>query len=137
MDPVGVLLGKIDKETNQNKPEGSLPMEGALFEVKFYAGVQMDSDPAADGKKADKTWVFKTDEDGFCQYEKKYLSSGDELYMSLDGNPGLPIGTLTFKETQVICSIRKSIPLRSQAITMVQSLFILIMLPKSQSSHWI
>lgn len=60
----------------------------------------MDSDPAADGKKADKTWVFKTDEDGFCQYEKKYLSSGDELYMSLDGNPGLPIGTLTFKETQ-------------------------------------
>ena len=42
MDPVGVLLGKIDKETNQNKPEGSLPMEGALFEVKFYAGVQMD-----------------------------------------------------------------------------------------------
>ena len=100
MDPVGVLLGKIDKETNQNKPEGSLPMEGALFEVKFYAGVQMDSDPAADGKKADKTWVFKTDEDGFCQYEKKYLSSGDELYMSLDGNPGLPIGTLTFKETQ-------------------------------------
>ena len=100
MDPVGVLLGKIDKETNQNKPEGSLPMEGALFEVKFYAGVQMDSDPAADGKKADKTWVFRTNEKGFIYYEKKYLSSGDELYMSLDGNPGLPIGTLTFKETQ-------------------------------------
>ena len=100
MNPVGVLLGKIDKETNQNKPEGSLPMEGALFEVKFYAGVQMDSDPAADGKKADKTWVFRTNEKGFIYYEKKYLSSGDELYMSLDGNPGLPIGTLTFKETQ-------------------------------------
>ena len=100
MDPVGVLLGKIDKETNQNKPEGSLPMEGALFEVKFYAGVQMDSDPAADGKKADKTWVFKTDEDGFCQYEKKYLVSGDEIYILPSGAPGLPIGTLTFKEKQ-------------------------------------
>lgn len=100
MDPVGVLLGKIDKETNQNKPEGSLPMEGALFEVKFYAGVQMDSDPAESGKKATRSWVFRTNENGFIYYEKKYLSSGDELYMSLDGNPGLPIGTLTFKETQ-------------------------------------
>ena len=39
MDPVGVLLGKVDKETNMNKPEGSLPLEGALFTVKFYAGV--------------------------------------------------------------------------------------------------
>ena len=100
MDPVGVLLGKIDKETNQNKPEGSLPMEGALFEVKFYAGVQMDSDPAADGKKADKTWVFRTNENGVIYYEKKYLVSGDELYMSSDGNPSLPMGTLTFKETK-------------------------------------
>ena len=100
MDPVGVLLGKIDKETNQNKPEGSLPMEGALFEVKFYAGVQMDSDPAADGKKADKTWVFRTNENGFIYYEKKYLVSGDELYMSSDGNPSLPMGALTFKETK-------------------------------------
>ena len=100
MDPVGVLLGKIDKETNQNKPEGSLPMEGALFEVKFYAGVQMDSDPAADGKKADKTWVFRTNEKGLTSYDKKYVVSGDELYISPDGNPGLPIGTLTFKETQ-------------------------------------
>ena len=41
MDPVGVLLGKVDKETNLNKPEGSLPLKGALFKVKFYAGVQM------------------------------------------------------------------------------------------------
>lgn len=40
LDPVGVLLGKVDKETNQNKPEGSLSLEGALFTAKFYAGVQ-------------------------------------------------------------------------------------------------
>ena len=100
MDPVGVLLGKIDKETNQNKPEGSLPMEGALFEVKFYAGVQMDSDPAADGKKANKTWVFKTDQNGMCRLENKYLVSGDELYKTPTGNTQLPMGTLTFKETQ-------------------------------------
>ena len=100
MDPVGVLLGKIDKETNQNKPEGSLPMEGALFEVKFYAGVQMDSDPAADGKKADKTWVFRTDADGFAYYDSQYLVSGDELYTEPTGSKQLPLGTITIEETQ-------------------------------------
>lgn len=100
MDPVGVLLGKIDKETNQNKPEGSLPMEGALFEVKFYAGVQMDSDPAADGKKATRSWVFRTDENGFTNYSLNYLESGDELYISPSGKQELPIGTITIQETQ-------------------------------------
>ena len=100
MDQVGVLLGKIDKETNQNKPEGSLPMEGALFEVKFYAGVQMDSDPAADGKKADKTWVFRTDADGFAYYDSQYLVSGDELYTGPTGSKQLPLGTITIEETQ-------------------------------------
>lgn len=100
LDPVGVLLGKVDKETNQNKPEGSLSLEGALFTAKFYAGVQSDSDPAADGKTADRTWVFRTNEDGFCYYDEKYLESGDELYLSPTKNPSLPIGTLTIQETQ-------------------------------------
>lgn len=106
LDPVGVLLGKVDKETNQNKPEGSLSLEGALFTAKFYAGVQSDSDPAADGKTADRTWVFRTNEDGFCYYEEKYLESGDELYLSPTKNPSLPIGTLTIQETQAPdCSV--------------------------------
>lgn len=100
MDPVGVLLGKVDKETNLNKPEGSLPLKGALFTVKFYEGVQSDTDPAIDGQQATRTWVFRTNENGFTSYGKKYLVSGDEIYMSLDGNPGLPIGTLTIQETQ-------------------------------------
>lgn len=100
MDPVGVLLGKVDKETNLNKPEGSLPLEGALFTVKFYEGVQSDSDPAVEGKTADRTWIFRTNEDGFCYYEEKYLESGDELYLSPTKNPSLPIGTLTIQETK-------------------------------------
>ncbi|RGZ29308.1 hypothetical protein DW994_16635, partial [Mediterraneibacter gnavus] len=51
LDPVGVLLGKIDKETNQNKPQGSASLEGAEFTVKYYktepTGTQ---DPAEQGK---------------------------------------------------------------------------------------
>lgn len=100
LDPVGVLLGKVDKETNQNKPEGSLSLEGALFTAKFYAGVQSDSDPAVEGETANRTWIFRTNEDGFCYYEEKYLESGDELYLSPTKNPSLPIGTLTIQETK-------------------------------------
>lgn len=100
LNPVGVLLGKVDKETNQNKPEGSLSLEGALFTAKFYAGVQSDSDPAVEGKTANRTWIFRTNEDGFCYYEEKYLESGDELYLSPTKNPSLPIGTLTIQETK-------------------------------------
>lgn len=100
MDPVGVLLGKVDKETNMNKPEGSLPLEGALFTVKFYAGVLSDSDPAADGKTATRTWVFKTNENGMCRLEEKFLVSGDALYKSPTGNSTFPIGTVTLQETQ-------------------------------------
>lgn len=100
MDPVGVLLGKVDKETNLNKPEGSLPLEGALFTVKFYAGVQMDSDPAVSGKTATRSWVFRTNENGMCRLEEKFLVSGDALYKSPTGNSTFPIGTVTIQETQ-------------------------------------
>ncbi len=99
-DPVVVLLGKVDKETNMNKPEGSLPLEGALFTVKYYAGVLSDSDPAADGKTATRTWVFKTNENGMCRLEEKFLVSGDALYKSPTGNSTFPIGTVTLQETQ-------------------------------------
>ena len=51
MDPVGVLLGKIDAETNKNKPQGSASLEGAQFTVKFYDGLY-DTDPAASGETA-------------------------------------------------------------------------------------
>ena len=100
MDPVGVLLGKVDKETNLNKPEGSLPLEGALFTVKFYEGVQSDTDPAIDGKQATRTWVFRTNENGMCRLEEKFMVSGDDLYKSPTGNSTFPIGTVTIQETQ-------------------------------------
>lgn len=100
MDPVGVLLGKIDKETNQNKPQGSASLEGALFEVKFYSGTPSNSDPGVTGKKPERTWIFRTDKDGFVDYHNDFLHSGDELYMSPSGDAMLPIGTLTIQEKQ-------------------------------------
>lgn len=101
LDPVGVLLGKIDKETNQNKPQGSASLEGAEFTVKYYktepTGTQ---DPAEQGKTPERTWVFRTDEDGFCYYDTKYLISGSELYLGATGLPQIPLGIITIQETK-------------------------------------
>lgn len=101
LDPVGVLLGKVDAETNKNKPEGSATLGGAQFTTKFYAGLwEKDQDPAMLGQNPMRTWVFQTDEDGWCEYDKTYLVSGDELYISPSGEPSLPIGTITIQETK-------------------------------------
>ncbi|MFQ7871770.1 MAG: collagen binding domain-containing protein, partial [Coprococcus phoceensis] len=101
MDPVGILLGKVDAETNQNKPQGSATLQGAQFTVKYYAGLwEADKDPAAIGKTPVRTWVFQTDEDGFTMYDASYKVRGDDLYVSPNGDPSIPIGTLTIQETK-------------------------------------
>ena len=101
LDPVGVLLGKIDKETNQNKPQGSASLEGAEFTVKYYktepTGTQ---DPAEQGKTPERTWIFRTNENGFCYYDTKYLISGSELYLGATGLPQIPLGIITIQETK-------------------------------------
>ena len=48
-DPVSILLGKVDKDTTQNMPQGSASLEGAEFTIKYYA-VHSDKDPAESGK---------------------------------------------------------------------------------------
>lgn len=98
-DPVGVLLGKIDKETNSNKPQGSASLAEAEFTVKYYSGFY-DTDPAAQGQTAVRTWVLKTDEDGFAYLNNTYKVSGDDFYYNGTFRPTLPIGTITIQETK-------------------------------------
>lgn len=98
-DPVGILLGKVDKETNKNKPQGSASLAGAEFTVKYYKGLY-DSDPAKSGQTPARTWVLKTDSDGYCLLNDKFKVSGDEFYFNGNGAPTLPVGTVTVQETK-------------------------------------
>lgn len=98
-DPVGILLGKVDKETNKNKPQGSASLANAEFTVKYYKGLY-DSDPAKSGQTPARTWVLKTDSDGYCLLNDKSKVSGDEFYFNGNGNPTLPVGTVTVQETK-------------------------------------
>ena len=98
-DPVGILLGKVDKETNKNKPQGSASLANAEFTVKYYKGLY-DSDPAKSGQTPARTWVLKTDSDGYCLLNDKSKVSGDEFYFNGNGDPTLPVGTVTVQETK-------------------------------------
>ena len=98
-DPVHILLGKVDKETNKNKPQGSASLEGAEFTVKYYKGLY-DEDPATKGQSPERSWVLRTDEDGYCRLDKKFVVSGDKLYYASNGDTTLPIGTITIQESK-------------------------------------
>ena len=98
-DPVGILLGKIDKETNKNKPQGSASLAGAEFTVKYYKGLY-DEDPAKSGQTPARSWVLKTNENGFAYLDSKYKVSGDDFYYNGSSAPTLPVGTITIQESK-------------------------------------
>lgn len=98
-DPVRILLGKVDKETNKNKPQGSASLAGAEFTIKYYKGLY-DSDLAKSGQTPARSWVLKTNENGFATLSSKYKVSGDDFYYASTGNPTLPVGTITIQETK-------------------------------------
>ena len=98
-DPISVLLGKVDKETNANKPQGSASLAGAEFTVKYYAG-QYDSDPANAGQTPVRQWVLRTNSNGFAGLRSEDKVSGDDFYYASNGNTTLPLGTITIQETK-------------------------------------
>ena len=100
-DPVGILLKKRDKETGQDVPQRDAKLEGAEFTVKYYKGdYAEDVDPATQGATPERTWVLKTDEDGFTYLQDNYKVSGDEFYYNSINLPTIPIGTVTLRETK-------------------------------------
>ena len=98
-DPVSVVLGKVDKETNQNKPQGSASLAGAEFTVKYYKGLY-DSDPAKSGQIPARSLVLKTNENGFCDLRASDKVSGDDFFYDSNKNTTLPVGTITIQESK-------------------------------------
>ncbi|MFR0889786.1 MAG: SpaA isopeptide-forming pilin-related protein [Clostridium sp.] len=100
-DPVVIMLRKRDKETGENVPQRDAKLENAEFTVKYYKGEYAEGiDPATQGATPERTWVLKTDEDGFTALDKSLLVSGDEFYYASNGDPTIPVGTVTMQETK-------------------------------------
>lgn len=98
-DPISILLGKVDSETNKNKPQGSASLANAEFTVKYYKGLY-DSDPAKSGQTPARSWVLKTNANGMTSLYDKLKVSGDAFYYASNGDPTLPVGTITIQESK-------------------------------------
>lgn len=98
-DPVSVVLCKVDKETNKNKPQGSATLAGAEFTVKYYKGLY-DSDPAKSGQTPSRSWVLKTNKNGYADLSNDYKVYGDEFFYMSNVSPTLPVGTITIQESK-------------------------------------
>lgn len=95
-DPVAVVLYKEDAITHERVKA----LAGAEFTVNFYNDYY-DAVADLDGVTPTRSWVIKTDEDGYAELSSDYLVSGDEFYYATDsGNPCLPFGTITIQETK-------------------------------------
>lgn len=101
VDPIGILLRKVDSDTGSNNPQGSGSLADAHFTLKFYSGEYADGvNPADLGKSPTRTWVLRTDERGFSRFADDYKVSGDPFWYNELGRPTMPSGTLTIQETK-------------------------------------
>ena len=99
-DPAGMLVGKVDADTGESRPQGDATLEGALFTVRYFAGDYTDAASAEASGEPSRTWVFETDVDGFAYLSDEYKHSGDPLYYQTNGDASIPLGTVLIQETR-------------------------------------
>lgn len=98
-DPATVVLKKTDADKNKNEAQGNAGLAGAEFTFQYYDGYYSTA-AELKGKVPTRTWVVKTDKDGFAYLHKDYVVSGDELYFNGAGDLTLPLGTVTIRESK-------------------------------------
>lgn len=103
-DPVAVLLRKRNATTGE---ETDIRLAGAEYTFSYYDSYYSTVEEL-EGVTPTRSWVFKTNEEGYCQYDVGWLVNGDELYYQKDldetgvetQRPMLPLGTIAIKETK-------------------------------------
>lgn len=82
VNPIDLILQKVDAQTGENKGQESATLEGAEFSVKYFQGHYEEGvNPEDVGVVPTKTWICKTDAKG-----QAFL------------NEELPLGTVTIQE---------------------------------------
>ncbi len=99
-DIAEILLDKVDRETKKRLPLAAAKLEGALFEVRYYAGYFSRPEEAqeASAEVLTRTWTMKTDGTAEILFDDEHLYEGDELFHDVNGNIVLPLGTYVIKE---------------------------------------
>ncbi len=94
-----ILIQKVDAETNQSIAQGKGSLQGAQFQVRYYANDYEDGvDPQTLGAEPLRQWIFQTDDAGCVKLQADYMVSGDKLISNELDIPSLPFGTVTIQE---------------------------------------
>ena len=93
-DPLSL---KIEKRIEEGADK-NLSVEGAEYTVKYYKSFLNETQVKA--ATPFRTWVFKTDKNGFFQMRDKWKVGGDALFKNDKGNPVGLQGTYTIEETK-------------------------------------
>lgn len=100
-DPIPILLRKVDAGTGTNTPVQGASLANAEFTIKYFGGDYADGiNPEVNGIRPTRTWVLKTDEDGYTSLSDVDKVAGDPFYLSPAGVPTIPLGTITIQETK-------------------------------------
>lgn len=91
-DPLSFRLQKKAADTLDKE----LSLEGAEYTVKYYKEKTEDTS----GLTPFRTWVFRTDKNGYISLKDKWKIGGDELFKDEDGITVGLYGTYTFEETK-------------------------------------
>ena len=109
LDPVTVIVGKFDGDkeyTANNLPQGSAKLEGAEFTIEYFDTVDYDNGEAGyaalkkAGVKPTRTWVLRTNKNGYANLSENFLVSGDDFYLDPTGMPTLPRGSVAVYESK-------------------------------------
>ena len=100
-DPVaavpGVLLKKTDSATG-GEAQGSASLEGAEYSFSYRPQIFESAEEAEASGDPVKTWVLKTDRNGFIRLDQEHKAGGDSFFLQGD-SAVLPLGTLVVRET--------------------------------------
>ena len=113
-DPMFMLLGKFDGEKTYNGegnlPQGSASLADAEYTVDYYATLDYNNyeELQSANVKPTRSWIFKTDSNGFSGFDTTHFVSGDAFYYGLDNSPSLPRGIVTIRETKAPIGYIKS-----------------------------
>ncbi len=102
-DPAYFCVQKYDGERTyfaHNLPQGSASLGGAEYQLDYYDGYYGTLADAERSGAPTRTWIVRTDEDGFAALDQDYVVSGGSLYTDTHGNATLPLGTLVIRETK-------------------------------------
>lgn len=110
-DPDGVLLQKVDAETGEKVAQGEASLALAEYTFEYYPGYYQTAEEAKASGEPERTWVMRTDSNGFIwlldadssfEFEGKtypYKVSGDDFYR--EGSLiTIPLGTVVAYETK-------------------------------------